>query len=255
MMWKAIGQSVTGTSHTATGKPCEDSVAYAIIPAHDGTEVLACCVSDGAGSARYAAWASAYVTHAVLEHARRLATYNEELDESRIYALCEDLYDNLQLEAERNEVPLNEYSCTLLGCIALHNRTAWFQVGDGALIHDDGAGGYATQWWPHNGEYQNTTSFLIDDQSMGHLEIVIVDEPVQEVAIFTDGLQMLTLNMESRSVHQPFFTDLFRYLRMADNEEKLTVLNSKLAAYLDGPAINQRTDDDKTLFLATRLPA
>jgi hypothetical protein len=76
---------------------------------------------------------------------------------------------------------------------------------------------------------------------------------VDEVAIFTDGLQMLALNMESRTVHQPFFSDLFRYLRMANDADKVSILNGKLATYLDSPGINGRTDDDKTLFLATRL--
>jgi len=32
-------------------------------------------------------------------------------------------------------------------------------------------------------------------------------------------------------------------------------LAGELRAFLDSPAVNQRTDDDKTLVLATRLPA
>jgi hypothetical protein len=54
------------------------------------------------------------------------------------------------------------------------------------------------------------------------------------------------------AVHQPFFANLFPALRRAENEEHLSILNERLAAYLSGDAINGRTDDDKTLLLATR---
>lgn len=99
----------------------------------------------------------------------------------------------------------------------------------------------------------NSTTFLIDDPNFRNLKTKIIEESIQEVAIFTDGLQMLTLNNESESVHQPFFKDLFKWLRMVSSEEHLSVLNGKLSAYLSGNVINSRTDDDKTLLLATRL--
>ena len=44
-------------------------------------------------------------------------------------------------------------------------------------------------------------------------------------------------------------------MRMVDTSEKTEFLDTMLAKYLDSTAINARTDDDKTLFLATRLPA
>jgi hypothetical protein len=40
---------------------------------------------------------------------------------------------------------------------------------------------------------------------------------------------------------------------MADSADKTEMLNKRLAEYLDSTQINERTDDDKTLFLATRL--
>ena len=85
------------------------------------------------------------------------------------------------------------------------------------------------------------------------LKITVVEDNVQEVALFTDGLQLLALNNESLSVHQPFFTGMFKWLRMATKEEDITILNRKLGEYLDSDTINSRTDDDKSLLLATRL--
>ena len=252
MMWKAIGQSVIGTSHVAADRPCEDAVQYDVLKDAAGDNVLVCCVSDGAGSARYAAWASDYATARVLELTAALLEDGEELAESHIYEMAEDIYSGLEAEAEAQGVELNEYSCTLLGCIIYPHRAAFFQVGDGAIVRNDGSDFYTTIWWPENGEYQNTTSFVIDDRTFSKLNVMIIEEPIYEVALFTDGLQLLALSMESNGVHQPFFNDLFRYLRMADNEENLAILNRKLGEYLNSTQINNRTDDDKTLFLATR---
>ena len=54
------------------------------------------------------------------------------------------------------------------------------------MVRNDGSGFYIPIWWPFNGEYQNTTSFIIDDRSFSHLNILALDEQVNEVALFTD---------------------------------------------------------------------
>ena len=58
MMWKAIGKSVIGTSHIAAGKKCEDVLQYQITYDSYSEELLICCASDGAGSAKYGAEAA-----------------------------------------------------------------------------------------------------------------------------------------------------------------------------------------------------
>jgi hypothetical protein len=254
MTWKAIGQSVTGSGHLSGDKICEDAICYTVLPSGEN-EVLICCVSDGAGSAQYAAWAADFATRRCMEVLTATAASGDMVTESSVYALMEDIYKELAAEADTKEVPVNEYSCTLLVAYIAHNRAVFFQVGDGAIVRNDNTGFYTPVWWPDNGEYQNTTSFIVDDPAFGKLNILILEEEINEVALFSDGLQMLALNMEHRNVHQPFFTDLFRFLRLADEPEKIAVLNRKLAEYLDSKQINERTNDDKTLFLASRLLA
>jgi hypothetical protein len=46
---------------------------------------------------------------------------------------------------------------------------------------------------------------------------------------------------------------MFTILR-TQNTEKCVALDHELAAFLNSDAINARTDDDKALVLATRLP-
>lgn len=253
MMWKAIGCSVAGTSHIARNKPCEDAVDYRSIKDINGNDVLVCCVSDGAGSARYAAHASSFTVRTMTQGLCMAAATGERITEADVLSLTENIYDGLLLDAEHQRSPLNEYSCTLLGCCITTHGAVFFQIGDGAIVINEGSGSFNTIWWPDNGEYHNYTSFLVDDPGFGKLNIRIIQNNVSEVAIFSDGLQMIALAHESKTTHQPFFNDLFRFLRSADDAGKVNILNKKLDEYLNSKQINDRTDDDKTLFLATRL--
>lgn len=253
MRWKVIGKSVKGTSHLASGNECEDAVRYSVIKDEQG-DVLICCASDGAGSALYAAEASSTVTDEVVKRMAAWLQSGKDVDEAAVYSILEDVYDVLVKQAKEVEADLNEFSCTLLGCCIGDETAVFFQLGDGALVRQH-ENAYTHIWWPDNGEYQNATSFLIDDPNFGSLKVQVLNEKIDEIALFTDGLQMLALNYEQQLVHQPFFNALFPSLRMADTEEKIAILNRRLEEYLDSNAINTRTDDDKTLLLATRRKA
>jgi hypothetical protein len=253
MIWKVIGQSVIGSSHIQSGKSCEDAIHYQIIELDDNEEALICFVSDGAGSAKFAAKASETAVERGVSIIEGLVSADIEISDQSLLELAENIYDNLKELAEQAQEPLNEFSCTLLGFIILPERACFLQIGDGAIIRNDGSGYFTHLWWPHNGEYQNTTTFLIDDPNFRNLKTKIIEENISEVAIFTDGLQMLALNNESESVHQPFFNDLFKWLRKASDDEHISILNNKLIDYLSGNTINNRTDDDKTLLLATKI--
>lgn len=253
MIWKAIGQSITGTSHLQSERGCEDALSFTTLALPDGDEALICCVSDGAGSAIHAAKASSYTVQTTVQAINKVLSTSGTIEENGIIEILEQVYEDLRQMAEEKVENINEYSCTLLGAVITEFSALFFQVGDGAIIRDTNADQYATIWWPHNGEYSNTTAFLVDDPNMSHLRIIRLEQTIKEIAVFTDGLQLLTLNNESLSVHQPFFQDLFKWLRMATQEEHLAVLHRKLEEYLNSEPINNRTDDDKTLFLATRF--
>jgi len=252
MIWKVIGQSVIGTSHIQTGKTCEDASSFRIIPLDNDEEALVAFVSDGAGSAAFAARAAEEAVLKSIEFAATLVESESKFENGSIRALAEQVYDHIESLAMDEQVPKNEFSCTLLGFVLLSKKSIFLQIGDGAIITGDDDGFFTPVWWPHNGEYQNTTTFLIDDPNLPNLKIKVTDAPVREIALFTDGLQMLALNNETESVHQPFFEALFPLLRKATTSEHTSILNSRLIDYLSGNSINARTDDDKTLLLASR---
>ena len=253
MRWKVIGQSVVGSSHVQFGKTCEDAQYHQIVQLVNDEEALICFASDGAGSAKYAEKASSTAVLSAVRLASNWLNEKEEVTDRVLIQLVEHIYDELEKMANLAGVPKNEFSCTLLGCIVLPDQAGFLQIGDGAIIRNDGYGNFNHIWWPHNGEYQNTTAFLIDDPNLSNLKVKVIAEAIAEVGIFTDGLQMLTLNNENLSVHQPFFNNLFPLLRRAEDPDHLSILNSRLIDYLSGPLINSRTDDDKTLLLATRV--
>src|SRR5208282_2256447 len=106
-------------------------------------------------------------------------------------------------------------------------------------------------FWPQSGEYANTTCFLTDPHYETEMAFFFEDERVDQVALFTDGLQMLALNYAEKTGHSPFFLPLFQKLADAPSSEELV---EPLNRFLDSPRVNERTDDDKTLVLAVRCP-
>jgi len=105
-------------------------------------------------------------------------------------------------------------------------------------------------FWPDNGEYANTTYFITDSDAIANLQIEIFSYKPQNIALFTDGMQRLRLQFATCSVYIPFFTPMFQSLALEPPglSEKL---NHQLELFLNSPSVNQRTDDDKTLVLAT----
>src|SRR5207253_127084 len=106
-----------------------------------------------------------------------------------------------------------------------------------------------TVFWPQSGEYANTTFFLTGQDFEERLAFCVLAQKVEELALFTDGLQPLALHYASRSVHAPFFDPMFKRLHSAPD---VTSLEGPLQEFLRSKAVNERTDDDKTLILATR---
>lgn len=252
MIWKTIGKSVTGTSHLHAKAVCEDALHYSAYTTPAQEEILICFVSDGAGSASQAALASQLATTTAHTFVSIHLQQHPALAEKDLYRLAEQVHDALQQQAHARQLPLEEFSCTLLGCIIFDNYACFIQVGDGAIVKNADNDFYTPIWWPHNGEYQNTTAF-INDNSFRYLKVLVTEEVITELAIFTDGLQMLALNYDTVTAHHPFFKDMFKWLRFASQPEEVAILNKKLEEYLSSGTINKLTDDDKTLFLATRL--
>jgi hypothetical protein len=162
--------------------------------------------------------------------------------------LCFAVRERLEERARQLSVCLRDLACTLVAAIIGNESAAFIQVGDGGIVVRQPGLGLRTIFWPETGEYINTTFFLTDPYLAYRVQFGVSDTSVREVALFTDGLQMLCLKYGERSVHEPFFEPMFRSLRMASG----IFLTEQLCSFLNSDPVNSRTDDDKTLILGVR---
>jgi hypothetical protein len=250
-VWRHIAQSLQGPSHLADGIACQDSNLVHLLGG-EATGTLVACVADGAGSAKFSDTGATIACNAVLEnaaaHFETSGGHFDDLNREDVLRWCEDARTRIQQEAKTRECNCRELATTLCVVIAAPNCSVFFQIGDGAIIVGS-HGIYGVVFWPQSGEYANSTNFLTADDFQDRLEFLTTTSRCSEVALFTDGLERLALRFDSQTPHGPFFAPLFRALRTSDNLDGLT---AALRQFLASDSVQVRSDDDKTLILATR---
>jgi hypothetical protein len=249
--WKVIGTSVVGSSHAQSSAPCQDSCFYHVTTDGSGNEVFVALVSDGAGSAQFGEIGS----EIACEHGgKKLLGIVEEagetvLAESVAMDVLNEITARISEAAQARDAAPRALACTLLGAVIGPSKALYFQIGDGAIVAREPEG-LAPVFWPESGEYANMTYFVTDANSKEHLRAEI--RPASdEVSLFSDGIQRLALVFATETAHEPFFEPMFKALR-ASSDEQTDTLCAALERFLGSNAINERTDDDKTLILATR---
>lgn len=252
-IWRCVRASVIGTSHLDTDKKCQDANAVLFTKDSTGEEILVLVVSDGAGSAEKSEEGSLLVCKEFVNIVERHFAEGGLL--SQISPDLLDLWTNgiheaILEKAFTSEQILRDFACTFLALIVGQTSAIAAQIGDGAIVIGSN-GTYETVIWPQAGEYVNSTFFITDDCFISNLHVTPINKPVDEVAVFTDGIQMLALHYATRTVFEPFFRSMFGTLRKEPPGERHN-LNKSLVEFLDSSLINERTDDDKTLILATR---
>lgn len=255
--WRQVSAFTAGTSHLRDGLPCQDHCSSLALVDDDRHEVLVAVLSDGAGSASHSQVGAALACSLFESEIRDLLAAGgtiAEVGEEFGHGWLERLSAEVQLRAEEAGVPHREFACTFLGAVSGADSTVFLQVGDGGIVYS--VAGTPDQFevagWPQEGEYANSTWFATEPGAAGKLAVTRVDGPVARLALFSDGLQRLALSFADRAAFAPFFLPLFRYLEGAD-QEGLAGMRAGLEDFLDSPPVNKRTDDDKSLVLATRL--
>ncbi len=246
--WKAGAASVVGTSHEATGLPCQDHHAYAELKGRKGS-VLVAAVADGAGSAARADEGARLVCEQFLIEVQDALDGLESIDDfdgEHLASCWSTTRLTLADHAATEEVDLAQFACTFLTVVVLPHRLLAAQIGDGAIVmrHE---GAYRVAIWPQQGEFANTTNFLTGESWEHQREMIDFESPCDAIVMFTDGLQQLILRYMSRDVEERFVTPLV--LTLADCEV-VTQFEADLQAFLSSPRVNGRTDDDKTLLVA-----
>ena len=250
-MWRHIARSVQGLAHVADDVPCQDSSRIAVLGEGDG-ETLVACVADGAGSAQHSAIGSTVacssIVDSIVAHLESGGAVADVQSED-VERWCEAARAKLAEHAESCECELGALATTLCAAIVSAGGSCFFQIGDGAIVlKRHGALGVA--FWPLSGEYVNTTTFLTSKEYRDCLEFCSTKDGFSDVALLTDGIERLALRFDVRIPHPPFFDPLFRTLRASEDSQGL---EEDLSRFLQSESVRNRSDDDKTLILASRI--
>lgn len=254
--WRWARACEIGTRHVAAGGACEDACLGRRIETGDG-EALILAVADGAGSSRLAQIGSQEAVSQfarIAEHA--LEGRGAAPDEETVRAWLEGTQAHLERVAQVSARRIGDFSTTLLAVILSETWSAYVQIGDGAIVRSgDEAGEWGWMFAPHKGAYVNETVFLTHPDAARLAHVSIAGPPPGEIALFTDGLENLLIREgEQREVVEDFFNEMMAPVRALAAHGEDAKLSRALGQYLSSPAINSRTDDDKSLILATRAP-
>jgi hypothetical protein len=252
--WRFVGASVRGTSHHRSGMPCQDAHEARIVGEGPDGPVLVLACADGAGTAELGEDGARIACARMVELATELVVEGHgvrQLDDGMLPFWIDEAAGTIAIQAEAAERRPRDYACTLLVAVVDDYGAAFAQVGDGAIVVSDGQS-YAPVFWPQSGEYANTTFFITDPPARRSVCTEVRIPGPEEVALFTDGLQSLALRFADRSAHAPFFGIFFPALQ-AQPAGEADSLRVELDVFLSSEPVNQRTDDDKTIVVATRV--
>lgn len=255
--WRVASACEIGTSHLGSGTPCQDSAAHQILRTKEGP-VLVAVVCDGAGSAAYSeigSWLASTTFVELVEVYFENGGSLVDIDRDKVLGWIADVAKRVIARAREDGNAPKDYSCTLIAAIVGNEAAAFAQIGDGATVVSHGkADGWSWVFWPQHGEYANQTVFILSANASDALAFSLAPRRIDEFAIFSDGIERMVLHSATKAVNDPFFDQMFVAVRASKARGLDRKLSDKLKTYLGSAAVNARTNDDKTLVMATRCP-
>lgn len=254
MKWKVVGATAIGSSHKENNTLCQDFISYQEFPDknEDITYVLICC--DGSGSAQYSDLGALGCIQTMNANISKYLKNSEitKIQDSDIQLWCIQANTFLNEIAHQVNHDVEDYATTMLVVIVKNSTCIVFQIGDGVIVlgsKDKTSHEFIVSQWPDKASYANETHFITDDDATLHIETTRTSI-VDRIAIFSDGLQRIALDEKNRKAHSPFFTPLFNGLKNI-KEKDIHLFENELKKYLNSAIFDEKTDDDRSLMLAT----
>lgn len=245
-MWQIIGASVKGSSHYRTGLPCQDFHDHEIL---DNFAVAS--VADGLGSAQKSDEGSKIAVRTSIEYIKSYIQ-NHEKDNCNetdwniaVLNAFIEARKKLSEIAQAYNLPVKYFATTLLIALMTPNLVITGHIGDGAIIARFNDTSIRTISAPERGEYANEVMPVTSSNALDSIRINTFTS-IDALALLTDGIQHLTMNLSENRPFVPFFEPFFNAItsKMNIKENK-----TKLAEFLNSDMINSKTDDDKTLVI------
>jgi serine/threonine protein phosphatase PrpC len=264
--WTIVGCSVRGAGHERDGRPCQDVHGFHDVeirsPAIGGVASSAeqrlqiIAVADGAGSARFAEEGAKVAVDAASTELRRALEESAgdwaSAIEPTLRGALRAARSAVDLVATERGASAGDFACTLILTVLGTRSIAGIQIGDGGVVVSTAADHSVcvTASAPQKSEYFNEVCFLTSSAYESEARVFfrnLESDPVCAVAVFSDGIELIGLNVSNYEPHVPFFRPVFSFVAASDDRSTAT---NELAAFLASPRVCDRTDDDKTVVIA-----
>lgn len=251
--WRIAHASAIGTAHINQGTECQDRFACEIVETKNG-EVLIAVVADGAGSTTDGQIGAEIACRFFVEEvadflkSRDASVGSLSLEFGKFWiSFFQQKIAGTAKSAKKN---VRDYASTLVGAAIGKNHSAFFQIGDGGAVFSTSgeAKSYQFAITPQESEYVNVTEFLTDEAAVEKLRFELIAERIEDLILFSDGIFAVAVEYQTNQPHEPFLIPMIAPLRNGNGKD----LNEKLVNFLSSPKMNEKTDDDKTIILASR---
>ncbi len=247
--WTWAAASCRGTSHIKRNVRRQD--AYSCSYGTNEGKTLIAIVSDGAGSAVMGGEGASLICRTLMTRARQFDFSQDELpSDETLWEWINTARQRITQAAEARDLKARDFAATVILAISSGANTLVAHIGDGsAVARNSETDEWTALSWPSQGQYASSTFFVTDDPEP-RLNISRCNTLVSALAIFSDGVERLALDMAAQKPFKPFFDGMIRPIASTGAEGFDQKLSQQLSSYLNGDAVNSRTDDDKTLILA-----
>jgi hypothetical protein len=245
--WTWARAKCRGVSHIKTEVRCQDAVTC--LAPTPGSLVAVVC--DGAGSAAFGGEGASLTCRSIARKAAdHLRAKNELPNDELLWSWTDEVREKLSRASAKLDVGRKSFAATLVATIVTPSSYVSLHIGDGGIVgRNTVSGNWQTVSWPEHGQYASTTYFITDEPQV-RMRVTRQERNFDALAIFSDGIERLALSFSKTEPHGPFFDSMFRAVGASKAKGCDLDLSRKLAGFLDSPAINSRTDDDKSLILA-----
>ena len=251
-MWRLFRASATGQRNLDQGAPGQDASHCSVTD-----ELLVAVVCDGAGSVPQGQAGAEFLAGALVDAVASAVRADRDMLDvqadagARLEAAIEHAVaaarSRLAELADARALALDDFSCTLVGCVASADGGRFFHIGDGFAIYQ-GAAGDSVLSRPENGEYADETFFATDEDWQDHLRFTPVPRPERGsvIGLMSDGTAPFAVNRERSAFFRPFIDPIAAFLRDAAPSHG----DAALRNLLESPRASEISHDDKTLVLA-----
>jgi hypothetical protein len=242
-----FGGCAIGPLHVQMSLPCQDACTFELLK--DGTGIIA--VSDGLGSAQKSDRGARLAVDAVVSTAKAMLATDGRARPSLaeiLRATVVNARESLANEAAHQQCSIRDLACTIIAVIFQDRKVAIAHLGDGAVV--GGVGEHVELLsGPGISEYTNEVVPLTTEQWESQLRLVAVEQPVQFLAVFTDGCQRAAFRKSDRGLEPfvGFFRPIFSY---AQGVTDLAEATREVEALLASRKLCDNSEDDKTLVIA-----